>query len=169
MARPLRFLGGEKMLDKNEQLQACLSYYAAQRDRSEQQTVVQMLRELQEIAGFLTPEIKAGASEASGVKMSVIELYIRAYPDLKSVDYDHEIVVCTGARCGQKGGPDVLRALNNALGIKSDGLSRDGRILLKTQNCLKQCAASPNIKIDGKLYSGVCPENIPKLLEKTII
>lgn len=152
--------------NKHDPIEACLSYYRGQRDRSEQQTVVQLLRELQEMAGFLTKDLRQRAAAACNIKESVIELYIRIYPDLKAADYHHEIVACTGARCAQKGGVEVLAALRHTLGIPTDGLSADGRILLKTQNCLKACATSPNLKIDGRLYTNVRPKDVSDILEK---
>lgn len=82
-----------------------------------------MLREIQEVCGFVSPEMKQRAAETLGVKEAVL--------------------TCVS------GNPM---------------LSKNGKILLKSQICLKQCRTSPNLMIDGKVYGHVKPEEIPELL-----
>ena len=43
-------------MEEADRIREILDYYRGQRDRSEQSTAVEMLRELQEVRGFLTPE-----------------------------------------------------------------------------------------------------------------
>ena len=40
------------------QIREILDYYRGQRDRSDQSVIGEMLRELQEVRGFLSPELK---------------------------------------------------------------------------------------------------------------
>ena len=42
-------------MEEADRIREILDYYRGQRDRSEQSTAVEMLRELQEVRGFLTP------------------------------------------------------------------------------------------------------------------
>ena len=77
-----------------------------------------------------------------------------------------EIIACTGERCGKKNGIAVLEQLRRELKPDKNGISADGRYELRTQNCLKQCRTSPNLLIDGKLYSGERLKNIKKLLNE---
>lgn len=141
-----------------EQIREILEWYGKQQDRGTQEQIVGMLRELQEAVGFLDPELQEKAARTAGVKLSVIQTIIRMYPSLKEADYRHVILACSGERCGAKQGGEVLRALRQELGISGNGLSADGKVLLKTQNCLKQCRTSPNLMIDGVLHTKVTPE-----------
>jgi len=153
-------------MDLENQLQEILDYYSRQKDRKDQTVIVEMLRELQEVQGFLPPDLKRRAAEAAGVDASLIQLLIRRYPSLKDAPYIHEIIACTGERCGNKNGLAVLEAVRKELHIQKDGLSADEKTLLKTRCCLKKCRSAANLYLDGRLYSAVTPERVPEILQK---
>lgn len=142
-----------------------LEYYGSQRDRSSQEMIVQMLREIQDVKGFITPQLKKMAAETAGVNESLIQIIIKRYPSLKEVNYKHVITACTGPRCGAKQAMDLLEVLKKELDIQRDGISKDGTIYLKTQNCLKHCKTSPNILVDGILVPYVTEEKIKELVK----
>ena len=144
------------------------SYYAQQRDRSEQSTIVQMLNEIQEINGFLTQELKEQAAQTAGVARSLIDLLIKTHPSLKEAAYSHVITVCSGARCAKKDGQKIAELIRKELRVGKNNLSADGTCLLKTQNCLKQCRTSANFYIDDTLYSNVTPEKVPQILKQAL-
>lgn len=153
--------------DRASQIDDILSYYGGMRDKKEQAVIVELLKELQEVNSFLTPELQQRAADTCGVTPSFIQLLIRTYPSLKKAPYAHEITMCSGARCHAKGGADLIREAKHLLKIGEDSLSADGKWLLKTQNCLKNCRTSPNMRIDGKLYSHMTKEKLRDILAKT--
>ena len=148
----------------SEEIEEIFSYYGQQRDKSSQKMVVSLLRELQEVEGCITPDLKRRVMETTEVTDKFLNCLIKMYPSIKEVKQVHEIIACTGERCAKKDGMTILQNLRRELGIKKDGSSADGRIELRTRNCLKQCRTSPNMYIDGKLYSGEQLKNIKKLL-----
>ena len=77
----------------------------------------------------------------------------------------HEIIACTGERCGKKEGGAILNALKRELRIQKNGVSIDGKFKLRTQNCLKKCGTAPNIIIDDVVYSG---SELERILKKII-
>ena len=151
---------------KAEQTEEILEYYSQLDNKSDQDTIIQMLRELQEINGCITSELKRLAAEAAGVNPSVIQVLVKIYPSLKEAPYQHEIIVCTGKACADKGSQELLKILNQELKPKKNGISKDGRVCLKTRACLKQCRTAPNILIDGKLYSNVTAKELLKLIKQ---
>lgn len=148
----------------SEEIEEIFSYYGKQRDKSSQEMVVSLLRELQEVEGCITPELKRRVIETTEVTDKFLNCLIKMYPSIKEVKQVHEIIACTGERCAKKDGMTILQNLRWELGIKKDGISADGRFELRTRNCLKQCRTSPNMYIDGKLYSGEQLKDIKKLL-----
>lgn len=161
---------GDKILsEQNEQLEEIFSYYDKLNKPAQQDEVVDLLREIQEVCGFISPEMKLRAAETLGVKESMLTCLIRRFPSLKEADYQHTVTVCTGERCGKKRGMEIFQAVKRELQMEGNSsgnpmLSKNGKILLKTQNCLKQCRTSPNLMIDGKVYGQVKPEDVPGLL-----
>ena len=152
-------------MDSDEKIQEILHYYGSLHDKESQENVVSMLRELQEVDGYLSPEIKALAAKTIGVQTSFIQGIIKRFPTLKEAPYHHEIILCSGARCGNKGGHALIQTIEKALGMDGPGLSPNGAVYLKIRNCLKQCRTSPNLYIDGKLYSNVQLSEIVEIIK----
>ena len=150
-------------MNEEEQLQEIFNYYEQQPDRSSQEMVVALLRELQEVQGYISPRLKEQVLEITGVKETFLQCLFRLYPSIHEFQNIHEIVVCSGERCGKKGG-EILSYLREELKVDEHGVSADRRFKLRTRNCLKQCRTSPNLMIDGKLYLSVKIENIKKIL-----
>ena len=152
---------------RNEEIiEEIFTYYSGQNDKSEQEMVVSLLRELQDVRGCLTPELKQRVVEVTGVTAGYLQCLIRMYPSLKETQCSHEIIACTGERCGRKDGMKILEQLRKELKPDKRGISADGVFELRTRSCLKQCRTSPNLLIDGKLYSGDRLKDIPKLLKE---
>lgn len=158
------------MNEQEKQLEEIFSYYNKVDKPAPQEEVVNMLREIQEVCGFISPEMKRHAADILGVKEAVLTCLLRRYPSLKEADYQHTVTVCTGERCGRKEGIEILRAVKKELQIDEEYttgipmLSKNGRFLLKTQNCFKQCRTAPNLVIDGYVYCQVKPEDVHRLL-----
>lgn len=156
--------------EQNRELEEIFAYYDKMDKPAPQEEVVNLLREIQELYGFISPEMKQRAADTLGVKEVVLTCLIRRFPSLKEADYQHTVTVCIGERCGKKQGMEIFQAVKRKLQIEEDNpgrkpmLSKNGKVLLKTQNCLKQCRTSPNLMIDGKVYRQVKPEDVPELL-----
>lgn len=158
------------MSEQNKLLEDIFSYYDKLDKPAQQDEVVNLLREIQDICGFIPPEAKQRAADTLGVKEAVLTCLIRRFPSLKEAPYQHTVTVCTGERCGKKHGMEILQIVKRDLQIDERNgsgkpmLSKNGKVLLKTQSCLKQCRTSPNLMIDGKIHHQVRPEDVPKLL-----
>lgn len=131
------------MSEQKRQLEEIFSYYDKVNKPAQQDEVVDLLREIQEVCGFISPEMKRRAADTLGVKEVVLTCLIRRFPSLKEADYRHTVTVCTGERCSRKQGMEIYQAVKRELqieGSNSSGkavLSKNGKVLLKTQNCLK--------------------------------
>lgn len=152
--------------EKNEQIEEIFSYYGSQKDKGTQEMVVSLLRELQEVEGYITPNLKERVIETTGITDKFLAVIMKMYPSIKESGNLHEIIVCTGERCGNKDSFQILQKIKKDLEIGKDGISKDGKYMLRTRNCLKQCRTSPNILIDGDLYSEECVKDIKSLLKK---
>lgn len=149
---------------KQEQIQEIFSFY--QKQPGEQENHRAMLEELQEVYGFLSEEILEQAAEALHIKVTVLSCLVKYSSTLKLAPYQRKIVACTGERCGNKNGLYLLNKLKQELKIDKNGLSKDKKIFLSTQNCLKHCKTSPNIMIDGEIYAHMTEERIMEILKK---
>lgn len=145
-------------------LEEIFNYYTGLKDKGSQENIAAMLREIQEIEGFISPEVKTMVANALDIKESILNVILKMYPDLKTANYRHTITLCTGERCAMKGGGAVISAVTALLKPDASGISADGCIRLKKQNCLKQCKTSPNMLIDGQVYTRLTPEKAEALI-----
>lgn len=158
--------GIENHMNKEEKIQEIFDYYRQQPDCSSQEMIVALLRELQEVYGYISPGLKEQVLEITGVKETFLQCLLRMYPSIREFQDIHEIVVCSGGCCGKKGSGEILSYLRQELKADEHGVSSDRRFQIRTRNCLKQCRTSPNLIVDGKLYPGVTIENIKKILNE---
>lgn len=141
--------------------QEIIEYYEAQRDAGSQDNIVALLREVQDVYGYIPTEKTAAMAERLGIKEAVILKLIKLYPSFKKAPYSHWITVCTGTRCAEKGASAVFEAVMKAVEAKGSG---SFKIVMK--ECLKRCGTAPNLMVDGDSYGNVKPEDIASILEK---
>lgn len=155
-------------MDREEQeraLEEIFEYYKNSKDPQNQENLITMLREIQEVCGFISPEHCQRAADTAGVKLSAVTCLMKLYKSLKAADYVHEIRVCTGPVCMSKHA-GILDAVRTELNIQRNGVSADGQILLDTTGCLKHCKTAPNIMIDGVVYSNTTKEKAIALIRE---
>ena len=68
-----------------------------------------------------------------------------------------------GPRCSQKESGELAEALREEIRARRNRKGA-GFFTFTTKNCLKQCRNAPNLKIDDKIFSGVRPGDIRKIL-----
>lgn len=152
------------MDDKKERFLEIVDYYVNIKEDGEQEQIIRLLHETQEIYDHIPLEAQTIIAEKMGVKSSMISVLIKMIPSLRSQTYKYKVTVCSGPRCGAKGGAEILTAVQKALGIKVGQVSKDGKFYLTTQNCLKKCGLAPNMYVDDSLHSKLTPELIPEIL-----
>ena len=74
------------------------------------------------------------------------------------------IRVCTNAPCENAGKAEVLRAIENELGISLGQTTKDGLFTLESVNCLGACYMSPAIKVDDTVYGNLTGEEVASIL-----
>ncbi len=78
----------------------------------------------------------------------------------------HTIQVCLGTACHVRGGERILNYLENRLGIKCGGTTKDLTFSLESVNCLGACALGPILRVDKKYFGKIDSSKIEPILEK---
>ena len=71
-----------------------------------------------------------------------------------------ELEICQGTSCHLLGSQELFEAV-----LALPEKWRES-IVLKRVDCLKSCRQGPNIRIDGKVLSGLTPEELVLLLQE---
>ena len=99
-----------------QQLKEIFDYYKQQESPIEQASLVELLREIQEVVGCIPMDIQEKIATEFNVKQAMIGTIIKLYPSLKASNYKHRIIACTGARCGAKDGIEVFERDGQTIG-----------------------------------------------------
>jgi NADH-quinone oxidoreductase E subunit len=67
----------------------------------------------------------------------------------------HHVRVCTNLPCSLRGARELLRALEERLGIEAGETTPDGRVSLGHEECLGACAWAPMMRVDGVYHENL--------------
>lgn len=76
----------------------------------------------------------------------------------------HEIIICMGSSCFSRGNKKHLQLIERFLADHDLSPS----VALKGSRCEDHCSTSPNIRIDGELYSQITEDRLLELLEQLL-
>lgn len=137
----------------NWDLSEAIDYYRRQGAPGDQNALRSLLAEIQEESGGAIPRnLLAEAAQGLGVKESYLAAIVRRIPRLRLADH-HVLEICAGPNCSRKA--DLERIAEQYR----------GKAEIKTVPCMRQCGKGPNIRFDGKLYSGVDGILLDRLME----
>jgi formate dehydrogenase subunit gamma len=74
------------------------------------------------------------------------------------------LYVCRAESCQAMGSRELENSIKQRLGIDYHQTTADGSVSLEPIYCLGNCACSPSIMLDEKLYSRVTSESLDELL-----
>ena len=77
----------------------------------------------------------------------------------------HQVHVCTNLPCSLRGARDLLRGLEEHLGIEAGETTPDGRVTLRHEECLGACAWAPMMRVDGVYSEDLDLEKAKKLVD----
>jgi NADH-quinone oxidoreductase subunit E len=116
--------------------------------------------------GWLTNDLMDAVAEY--LDMPAIAVYevatFYSMYELKPVGR-HKICVCTNISCLLCGSDDVVKHLNEKLGIKFGEITEDGKFSLKEVECLGACGGSPMMQIGHDYHENLTPEKIDAILD----
>lgn len=78
----------------------------------------------------------------------------------------HKVSVCDNISCMLRGAEDVIRHVEEKLGIKMGETTADGRVTLKKEEeCLAACCGAPMMVVDGHYHEHLTAEKVDKILD----
>lgn len=148
------------------QYDQALEYYKDLSIKYNQESFIELLREVQEIYGCIPLHVQEEISLRLNIKASVISSLIRLYPSLTSAPYRHKITLCTGRQCSLKKIQQIKETIKKEINVGVDEITPDGRFQFTVQSCLKKCKTAPNLLVDHDFYSFIKPGQISDILKK---
>lgn len=121
----------------------------------------------QEEAGYLTPEATSAVAEELDLPLSevlsVASFYTLFYREPVG---RHVVQVCTNLSCLLNGCREVVRRLQDRLGVAPGETTPDGRFTVRAVECLGACEEAPVLLVDEDRWAKVAPDDLDALLER---
>ncbi len=76
----------------------------------------------------------------------------------------HQVWVCRTLPCALRGAGELLHHCERRLGIHAGETTPDGKITLRTAECLASCGTAPMIQVDKDYHENLTPERVDKIL-----
>ena len=79
---------------------------------------------------------------------------------------EHIVKICVSESCQAMGSRNLTAQAEEKLGIKIKDTTDDGKVTLEPVYCLGNCACSPAVMVDEKVYGRVDANKLDGLIEK---
>ena len=121
----------------------------------------------QEKHGYLSPEALRECADALGTTPAVCEAIASFYDMLHLAPVGrHMVEVCTNVSCALVGALHVVDAFAEELGIGPGETSPDGKVTLRTVECLGGCGWATIVAIDSHYRTHVKASDVPAIVQE---
>ena len=125
-----------------------------------------ILHAVQEHFGHIPAEAVPGIAQLLNLSRAEVHGVISFYDWFQTEPTGSaSLYICRAESCQAMGGAALEAAAKQHLGIDYHQTSDDGRVTLQPIYCLGNCACSPAVMLDDKLYSRVTAESLLALLD----
>jgi len=115
-----------------------------------------LLQEIQETLGFVPPESVPAIAIAMNLSAAEVQGVLSFYHDFRTEPGGrHRLQVCLAESCQAVGARELAAHAVEHLGIAMGETTDDGSISLEPVYCLGNCACSPSMRVDDRLYARV--------------
>jgi NADH-quinone oxidoreductase subunit E len=119
--------------------------------------------------GYVSAEVTDYVARRLGLSLAQVEGVVTFYSHLRQKPPGkHQVWVCHTLSCALRGGEELLCRCEQKLGIRRGQTTPDGRITLRTAECLASCGTAPVVRIDHEYRENVTPEELDRLLDRLL-
>jgi NADH-quinone oxidoreductase subunit E len=80
----------------------------------------------------------------------------------------HQVWVCRTLPCALRGAYDVIAHCEKRLGIKCGETTSDGKVTLRTAECLASCGTAPMMQVDREYYEDLTRDRVDEILKRLL-
>ncbi len=131
----------------------------------EKWALIPLLQEVQETFGYVPEESIEPIAQALKMFPSQVQGVITFYAGFSLKPKGKYVLkVCRGTACHVKGSRNILRLMQNELGLEKGETSADYQFTLETVACLGACFVAPAMMVNRTYYGKLAPTRISSLL-----
>jgi NADH-quinone oxidoreductase subunit E len=70
--------------------------------------------------------------------------------------------------CASRGAAEVLETCEKKLGVKVGHTTADGRVTLRTAECLASCGTAPVMQVDETYYENLSKTDVERVIDELL-
>ncbi|KAJ3443649.1 NADH dehydrogenase ubiquinone flavoprotein 2 [Anaeramoeba flamelloides] len=149
--------------DNYQKVDNILSKYPSEHKKS---AIIPLLHLAQDQEGFVPESAMVKIASIVACPVSKVFETFTFYTMFRSKPSgDHVVEVCTNLSCTLRGADQILKAIQDKLGIKVGETTKDNKFTLLEVECQGACATAPVVVIDGHYYEDVEVKSIHSILK----
>ncbi len=78
----------------------------------------------------------------------------------------HQVWVCRTLSCALRGSDALLAHCEKRLGIHAGETTKDGKVTLRTAECLASCGTAPMMQVDKDYYENLTLQSVDEILDR---
>ena len=78
----------------------------------------------------------------------------------------HQVWVCRTLSCALRGSDRILEHCEKRLGCHAGETTKDGKVTLRTAECLASCGTAPMMQVDKQYYENLTVEEVDRILDR---
>lgn len=129
-------------------------------------SLIPALKEGQDVCGYLPKQVQRRIAEGLNLSPSQVYGVVSFYAFFTTIPRGRHIIrVCLGTACYVKGSKQIIEKLEQELGMKVGGVTKDRRFSLEAVRCLGCCSLAPAIVVDNDTHALVEPSEVVRIIQ----
>jgi NADH-quinone oxidoreductase subunit E len=112
----------------------------------------------EEVIAFVSARLDLSPAHVKGV-VTFYSLFNEVPPG------KHQVWVCRTLSCALRGSGELIHHCEKRLGVHVGGTTKDGKITLRTAECLAACGTAPVMQVDKAYYENLTTESVDRILD----
>jgi NADH-quinone oxidoreductase subunit E len=148
--------------EREKQLEEILTRYP-----NRQAATIPVLHVCQDQHGWISDEIIAWVAQRLGISGAHVKGVATFYTLFnKEPVGQHQVWVCRTLSCALNGADGILHRCEKRLGIHAGQTTPDGKVTLRTAECLASCGTAPMMQVDRQYYENLTLTELDAILDR---
>jgi NADH-quinone oxidoreductase subunit E len=150
--------------DREREMTEILSRYPSRRA-----ACIPILHLCQEQAGYVSEEVIEFVARRLDLSPAHVKGVVTFYTLLNHEPVGrHQVWVCRTLSCALRGGEEIISHCEKKFGIHVGETTPDGKVTLRTAECLASCGTAPMMQVDKTYYENLTPAEVDRILDRIL-
>jgi len=112
-----------------------------------------------EIVEWVATRLELSAAHVLGV-VTFYTLFNQSPPG------KHQVWICRTLSCALRGSDALIRHCEKRLGVHAGETTKDGKVTLRTAECLASCGTAPMMQVDREYHENLTIAEVDRILDR---